>query len=87
MPRSDRFLPHLAMLAALTAALALTGCGRKGPLDLPPGASLEQPAAAPQASGAAKGLTGILTSGEATESKPVAPKGPKKKLPIDWLID
>jgi predicted small lipoprotein YifL len=75
------------MLAALTAAFALTGCGRKGPLDLPPGASLDQPAATPPAAGVAGSLTGIMPSGEGAESKPVAPKGQKKKLPIDWLID
>jgi predicted small lipoprotein YifL len=75
------------MLAALTAALALTGCGRKGPLDLPPGASSAQPTDAPPATSPAATQAGILTSGDGTESKPLAPKGQKKKLPIDWLID
>jgi predicted small lipoprotein YifL len=87
VPRSDRFFPHLVLLAALTAALALTGCGRKGPLDLPPGASSAQPTDAPPATSPAATLTGILPNDEATESKPLAPKGQKKKLPIDWLID
>src|SRR4051812_46084609 len=33
-----------AVTGALAAALALTGCGPKGPLDLPPGAAASQPA-------------------------------------------
>ena len=36
----DRFSLRLAALAALAAALALGGCGRKGPLDPPPSAAI-----------------------------------------------
>ena len=36
----DRPLLRLAALAVLAAALALGGCGRKGPLDPPPSASI-----------------------------------------------
>lgn len=38
-----RPLLRLAALAALGAALALSGCGRKGPLDAPPSASISPP--------------------------------------------
>ena len=31
---------RLALIGVLAAALGLAGCGRKGPLDPPPGASL-----------------------------------------------
>lgn len=41
-----RQLLRLAALAALGAALALSGCGRKGPLDAPPSASISPPPAA-----------------------------------------
>jgi predicted small lipoprotein YifL len=34
---------RLAALAALAAALALAGCGRKGPLDAPPSAAISPP--------------------------------------------
>ena len=37
---SARPLVSLALIGALVAALALAGCGRKGPLDPPPAASL-----------------------------------------------
>ena len=36
-------LLRLAALAALGSALALAGCGRKGPLDAPPSASITPP--------------------------------------------
>jgi len=35
----DRLFLRLALIGAFAAALALAGCGRKGPLDLPPGAA------------------------------------------------
>ena len=38
--RASPFI-RLATIGVLVAALGLAGCGRKGPLDPPPGASLE----------------------------------------------
>ena len=35
---SDRLFFRLALIGALAAAFGLAGCGRKGPLDLPPSA-------------------------------------------------
>jgi predicted small lipoprotein YifL len=37
-----RLLPRLAIFAALAAAFALAGCGRKGPLDPPPASLTDQ---------------------------------------------
>ncbi len=37
----DRPLLRLAVIGILVAALGLAGCGREGPLDPPPGASLD----------------------------------------------
>jgi len=37
---NDRTALRLAALVALAAALALGGCGRKGPLDPPPSAAI-----------------------------------------------
>jgi predicted small lipoprotein YifL len=39
----DHWPVRLAAIAALSAALALAGCGRKGPLDPPPSASVSPP--------------------------------------------
>ncbi len=74
---------RLTVIGALAAAFVLTGCGRKGPLDPPPGAwvtppgttpipASQQPAAQPQTS---------------PDGKPIAPTGPNRRLPGDWLID
>ncbi len=81
---------RLALIGALAAALGLTGCGRKGPLDPPPSALAapsEQAAPAeaspnPLARSAPKKLEAFGPDG-----RPVAPPGPKKPLPLDWLLD
>jgi predicted small lipoprotein YifL len=59
----------------VAAAVALAGCGRKGALEPPPSAAIAQPAAAGQ-----QPETG-------DEDKPVAPRGQKKRIPLDWLVD
>ena len=58
-------------------ALALAGCGRKGPLDAPPSAAITQPA------GAAASETAAVDA----DGRPMAPPGKKDKLPIDWILD
>jgi predicted small lipoprotein YifL len=72
--RSVRRLP-LVVLGIL--AFALSGCGRKGPLDLPPSAAINQPPGTAAAEAPAVGPDG----------RPIAPAGNKKRLPIDWLLD
>jgi predicted small lipoprotein YifL len=64
---------RLAAIGALAAAVLLTGCGRKGPLDPPPSASA-QPAEPEQLQVDAEG-------------RPVAPRGQKKRFFADWLLD
>ena len=75
MARSDRPVLRAAILGGLVLALGLTlsACGRRGPLDPPPGASssLDQPAE-------------IQTD---AQGRPLAPVGQKRRLPIDWLLD
>jgi len=74
--RSIRSLP-LVVLGILV--LGLSGCGRKGPLDLPPSAAINQP---PGAAAAAAEAPEVGPDG-----RPVAPPGKKKRLPIDALLD
>ncbi len=92
-PFRDRPFLGLALIAALMASLGLAACGRKGALDPPPGASLtgEQSAASsPMANpitspigGQAKNdNTGMDASGHA-----LAPKGQKKQIPLDVLLN
>ena len=75
MSRSDRPVLRAAILGGLALVLGLTlsACGRRGPLDLPPGASsgTEQPA-------------DIQLD---AQGRPLAPVGQKRRLPIDWLLD
>ena len=75
----DLGLARIAVIGALVAALGLAGCGRKGGLDPPPGAStadangVGQPGAAPE----------IGPDGQPI----VPPAGPKRRTHIDFLID
>jgi predicted small lipoprotein YifL len=93
----SRFFDHpflrLALIGALAASLALAACGRKGPLDPPPGASLagepqadtnpmSNPIAMPIGGQVKDGNTGVGPDGRA-----LAPKGPKKQIPLDVLLN
>ena len=90
----DRPFLRLALIGALAASLGLAACGRKGPLDAPPGTSLQ---GEPQAN--MTGLTSTRTTtpigGEAKDGnagvdssgKAVAPPGPKKRIPLDVLLN
>ena len=82
--------PSLLLFAF--AAFLLAGCGRKGPLDLPPSDS------SPPAAESQPGVSGMMSGGSpaqrssppmeySIEGKPLAPRGQKKKLPGDVLID
>jgi predicted small lipoprotein YifL len=73
-----RLLSRLALMAALAAALGLGACGRKGPLDPPPGASLE---GEPQAN-----MPDLMSSkGKVQPDAPVQPS--KKHIPLDVLLN
>ena len=84
---------HIAVLGALAAAFAVSGCGRKGALDPAPGS----PAAAqpPPSSSRAVGLNPMSREASKPRSgggfdeqgRPVGSQGVRKPLPIDWLID
>ncbi len=73
MSRFNRpFARTAAVVALLALGLALSACGRKGPLDPPPAALAD-----PQPS----------SLDVDAEGRPIAPTGQKKRLPIDWLLD
>ena len=74
---ANRRVLRAAAVAVLALALGLTlsACGRKGPLDLPPGAQVfDTPEPNQPQQFDANG-------------RPIAPVGPKKRLPIDLLLD
>jgi len=92
----SRYRPflRLALIGALAASLGLAACGRKGPLDAPPGASMQgepqannpnlmSPMGVTPIGGQAKDdFAGVDSSGRA-----VAPKGEKKRIPLDVLLN
>ena len=73
---------RIALIGALAASLGLAACGRKGPLDPPPAASLagEQAAVAPDPSNRSKPPIG-------PDGKPIAPGVPNKRIPLDVLLN
>ncbi|HEY6024293.1 MAG TPA: lipoprotein [Pseudolabrys sp.] len=77
----DRPLLRIALIGALAASLGLTACGRKGPLDPPPGASLAGDQAAP--AGDARYGSAVM----GPDGKPLAPAGPNKRIPLDVLLN
>jgi predicted small lipoprotein YifL len=93
VPQTNRSLLRyaacrFAVFGVLAAALALGACGRKGPLDPPPLNAVEQPAAQWQAGGGeTPGQSAAQVIEYGPDGQPLAPRGPKKKLRADWLID
>ena len=91
----DRPLFHLALAGALAASFALAGCGRKGPLDPPPGASLDgaTPAAkdqtlmSPIGASPIGGTAAADNPGVDANGRPQAPKGPNKRIFLDGLLN
>jgi predicted small lipoprotein YifL len=72
------------------AVLALAGCGRKGPLDLPPTASAPPSAAAAQAdadAARAASTPSVFNPNYGTDAPPSAPKGAKKAFVLDPLLN
>jgi predicted small lipoprotein YifL len=83
---------RLALVAAMTAALGLAACGRKGPLDPPPSAGLTPPPAyAPRPSLGEEnyGPTPLPVERTAAAAPPAAtppPPPPPKTFFLDFLL-
>ena len=89
----DRPFLRLALIGALAASLGLAACGRKGPLDPPPGASLAgepQVGTNPMSNPIVTPIGGQVRGGNpgvGPDGKPLAPKGPKKQIPLYVLLN
>jgi predicted small lipoprotein YifL len=89
--RSDR--PNYrgwALLLLAAGALTLGACGRKGPLDLPPTASSQQPTAAVQpdpTATAEASKPSLFNPNYGSDQLPVAGKGPKRPFALDPLLN
>ncbi len=80
---------RVALAAVLTGALGLAACGRKGPLDPPPSASLTEPPAVASRPGLGQEHYGTPPSPPPPAAAAVAPSGPppaQKTFFLDFLV-
>ena len=83
MPRASRAMRLVVIgLAATSLALGLAGCGRKGPLDLPPSADASAQAPAEQ-----QAVLPSVIGGSTSDPTRPEPVVPKRRLPIDTLLE
>jgi predicted small lipoprotein YifL len=77
-----------AFILVAVAALALGGCGRKGPLDLPPSAAQSSTATVPPGDTEAERAAqpGVFNPTYGSDSGPAASKGSKKSFILDPLL-
>jgi predicted small lipoprotein YifL len=78
-----------AVILVSAGVLALGGCGRTGPLDLPPTASSQGAPAAAQGDTEAERAAqpGVFNPTYGADAPPTAPKGRKKAFVLDPLLD
>jgi predicted small lipoprotein YifL len=76
-----------AILVVAIATLALAGCGRKGGLDLPPGAAAIKDTEAAQVDADTQARPDVFISPAASDVPPRASKGRKKPFLLDPLLD
>jgi predicted small lipoprotein YifL len=69
------------------AVLALGGCGRKGPLDLPPTAQHPVAATPAEAEAAQPSQPNLFNPSSGTDAAPATPKGQKKSFVLDPLLN
>ena len=77
---------RIAAVAAIAATLGLSACGRKGPLDLPPGAAQHSAQPSPEVSpvvGTAEPQPGLTRDGKAMAPPP---RGDNRPFILDWLV-
>ena len=89
---SNRSFSKLAAVGLIVASCALAGCGRKAYLDPPPGASADQkgPPASDYATtnqNSAANLQNDVYRPPGSANAPLAPRGEKKRIPLDAILD
>ena len=81
----DRRYGRIALIGALVASLGLAACGRKGPLDPPPSASVAgEQQASPPTSPLVSPIGSAPQSGKADQA---VVQGPKKHIFLDDLLN
>jgi predicted small lipoprotein YifL len=80
---ANRLFARLFLCVVLAGSVGLAGCGRKGPLEAPPSASIAPPALGPD--GQPVAATPADSFDE--QGRPVAPRGKQQRFFLDWLLD
>jgi predicted small lipoprotein YifL len=87
------FSPRWALVLLAASTLALTGCGRKGPLDLPPTGTSPSQATSSTAPAATDteaqqaATPSVFNPAYGTDAAPAAPRGTKKSFVLDPLLN
>jgi predicted small lipoprotein YifL len=86
---SSPLSPKWAAVLLAVSVLTLSGCGRKGPLDLPSTASNTPGANGPAPTDTAQqqaSTPSVFNPSYGSDAPPAAPKGPKKPFILDPLL-
>jgi predicted small lipoprotein YifL len=84
---SSPLSPKWAAILLAAAVLALAGCGRKGPLDLPPTGTQQPSAAAPADTETQQAnKPSVFNPAYGSDSGPAASKGAKRPFLLDPLL-
>lgn len=75
-----------AMIVLSVSALALGGCGRKGPLDLPPTANAAPGAAASDTESERAAQPSVFNPTYGSDAAPAATRGSKRPFILDPLL-
>ncbi len=81
----DRPFFRLALVGVAVASLTLAGCGRKGPLDPPPGASVVAPP--PTAAPTTDPLAAPIGQTRETTAPVATPSDPNRKFILDGILN
>ena len=85
MPRPFRSQILLVAIGASALSLLLTGCGRKGPLDPPPGGYQLDSTVRTQVSRQGT-MRPVEKPAYDADGRPIPPEGAKRSFPLDPLI-
>lgn len=90
--RSNSSFSKLTAIGLIALSCALAGCGRKAYLDAPPGAAADQ--TNPQNSdfatanpNSSANLSNEVYRPPGSANAPLAPRGEKKRIPLDAILD
>jgi len=90
--RSNSSFSKLTAIGLIVTSCALSGCGRKAYLDAPPGASADQTGApssdyATTNPNSAANVQNDVYRPPGSANVPTAPRGEKKRIPLDAILD